>query len=123
MNDTVVEGNIGHLDNVIDTDGLESLKGTEVDKSKPQMEYCVSPEGHRVIVPASCRLLTVAFSFDRLFGEKGESLWQAQNKPKRGKTKHRRQLFISPKAMSCMNTSSFRSTSCRSPMERLARPH
>ena len=41
MNDNAINGNIGHLDNVIDTDGLESLKGTEVDKFKPQMEYCV----------------------------------------------------------------------------------
>ena len=84
MNDSEINGNIGHLDNVVGTDGLESLKGTEVDRSKPRMEY---PEGHGVIQTASCRLLTAAFSFDSLSGETRESLWQAQNKPKRRKNK------------------------------------
>ena len=73
MKDTAIDGNIGHVDNEIDVDGLESLEGTKVDKTKPQVGHFVFPEGPGAIVLASGRLLPVVRA--------GESQWNAQYKP------------------------------------------
>ena len=56
-------GNIGHFDNEIDMDGLESLEGTKVGNIKPQVGRSVFPDGPGVIVLASGRLPTRVRNF------------------------------------------------------------
>merc|ERR1712139_572412 len=56
MKNNAIVGNIGHFDNEIDMEGLESLEGIKVENIKPQVDRFVFPDGHGVIVLASSRL-------------------------------------------------------------------
>merc|ERR1712125_28514 len=56
MKNNAIVGNIGHFDNGIDMQGLESLEGIKVENIKPQVDRFVFPDGHGVIVLASARL-------------------------------------------------------------------
>merc|ERR1711935_1220230 len=59
MKNNAIVGNIGHFDNEIDMDGLESMKGIKVENIKPQVDRFVFPDGHGVIVLASGRLVNL----------------------------------------------------------------
>ena len=50
MKDNAIDGNIGHFDNEIDMDGRESLEGTKVDNTKPQVGHFIFPDGPGAIV-------------------------------------------------------------------------
>merc|ERR1711881_723638 len=56
MKNNAVVGNIGHFDNEIEMQELESLAGIRVENIKPQVDRFVFPDGHGVIVLASGRL-------------------------------------------------------------------
>merc|ERR1712010_427380 len=56
MKNNAIVGNIGHFDNEIDMQGLESMEGVKVENIKPQVDRFVFPDGHGVIILASGRL-------------------------------------------------------------------
>merc|ERR1719311_781706 len=56
MKNNAIVGNIGHFDNEIEMDKLESFPGIKVENIKPQVDRFVFPDGHGVIVLASGRL-------------------------------------------------------------------
>ena len=51
--------NIGHFDNEIAMEDLETCPGIKVENIKPQVDRFVFPDGHGVIVLASGRLVTL----------------------------------------------------------------
>merc|ERR1712167_58966 len=53
MKNNAIVGNIGHFDNEIDMDGLESLEGIKREIIKPQVDRWVFPDGHGIIVLAA----------------------------------------------------------------------
>merc|ERR1712118_359427 len=59
MKNNAIIGNIGHFDNEIEMDLLESFPGIKVENIKPQVDRFVFPDGHGVIVLASGRLLNL----------------------------------------------------------------
>jgi len=59
MKNNAIVGNIGHFDNEIDMEGLETFAGIKVENIKPQVDRFVFPDGHGVIVLASGRLLNL----------------------------------------------------------------
>merc|ERR1712014_9619 len=59
MKNNAIVGNIGHFDNEIQMDRLESFPGIKVEKIKPQVDRFVFPDGHGIIVLASGRLLNL----------------------------------------------------------------
>merc|ERR1711912_132629 len=59
MKNNAIVGNIGHIDNEIDMEGLEGFAGIKVENIKPQVDRFVFPDGHGVIVLASGRLLNL----------------------------------------------------------------
>merc|ERR1712216_718541 len=56
MKNNAIVGNIGHFDNEIEMDALESMAGIKVDNIKPQVDRFVFPDGHGIIMLASGRL-------------------------------------------------------------------
>merc|ERR1711990_971201 len=56
MKNNAVVGNIGHFDNEIEMQELESFAGIKVENIKPQVDRFVFPDGHGVIILASGRL-------------------------------------------------------------------
>merc|ERR1711937_743232 len=56
MKNNAIVGNIGHFDNEIEMDKLESFPGIKVDDIKPQVDRFVFPDGHGIIMLASGRL-------------------------------------------------------------------
>merc|ERR1712232_1495573 len=56
MKNNAIVGNIGHFDNEIDMEGLETLKGVKVKNIKPQVDRFEFPDGHGVIMLAAGRL-------------------------------------------------------------------
>ena len=56
MKNNAIVGNIGHFDNEIEMDKLESFPGIKVDNIKPQVDRFVFPDGHGIIMLASGRL-------------------------------------------------------------------
>merc|ERR1712164_80552 len=56
MKNNAIVGNIGHFDNEIEMQGLESFPGIKVENIKPQVDRFVFPDGHGVIILASGRL-------------------------------------------------------------------
>merc|ERR1712039_107149 len=59
MKNNAIVGNIGHFDNEIQMDRLESFPGIKVENIKPQVDRFVFPDGHGIIVLASGRLLNL----------------------------------------------------------------
>jgi len=59
LKNNAIVGNIGHFDNEIDMNGLETTAGIKVENIKPQVDRFVFPDGHGVIVLASGRLLNL----------------------------------------------------------------
>ena len=59
MKNNAIVGNIGHFDNEIQMKRLEHLPGHKVENIKPQVDRCVFPDGHGVIILASDRLLNL----------------------------------------------------------------
>merc|ERR1712151_894045 len=57
MKNNAIVGNIGHFDNEIEMEKLESFEGIKVENIKPQVDRFVFPDGHGVIVLAAGRLL------------------------------------------------------------------
>merc|ERR1711977_477648 len=56
MKNNAIVGNIGHFDNEIEMQELESFPGIKVENIKPQVDRFVFPDGHGIIVLASGRL-------------------------------------------------------------------
>merc|ERR1712070_295891 len=56
MKNNAIVGNIGHFDNEIEMDKLESFPGIKVDNIKPQVDRFVFPDGHGIIMLESGRL-------------------------------------------------------------------
>merc|ERR1711871_66109 len=56
MKNNAIVGNIGHFDNEIEMQELESFPGIKVENIKPQVVRFVFPDGHGVIILASGRL-------------------------------------------------------------------
>jgi adenosylhomocysteinase len=56
MKDKAVVCNIGHFDNEIDMEGLQTLAGASRENIKPQVDQWHLPEGHSVIVLSEGRL-------------------------------------------------------------------
>lgn len=59
MKNNAIVGNIGHFDNEIDMEGLETLPGIKRIEIKPQVDRYVFPDGHGVIILAQGRLLNL----------------------------------------------------------------
>merc|ERR1712164_174141 len=59
MKNNAIVGNIGHFDNEIEMDALESFAGIKVENIKPQVDRFLFPDGHGVIILASGRLLNL----------------------------------------------------------------
>merc|ERR1712061_620088 len=59
MKNNAIVGNIGHFDNEIQMQQLESFPGIKVENIKDQVDRFVFPDGHGVIVLASGRLLNL----------------------------------------------------------------
>merc|ERR1712119_217886 len=59
MKKNAIVGNIGHFDNEIEMQQLESFPGIKVENIKPQVDRFVFPDGHGVIILASGRLLNL----------------------------------------------------------------
>merc|ERR1712190_391482 len=59
MKNNAIVGNIGHFDNEIDMEGLESCPGVKVENIKPQVDRFVFDDGHGIIMLASGRLLNL----------------------------------------------------------------
>merc|ERR1712151_1387416 len=56
MKNNAIVGNIGHFDNEIEMEKLESFEGIKVENIKPQVDRFVFPDGHGIIILASGRL-------------------------------------------------------------------
>merc|ERR1712149_94778 len=56
MKNNAIVGNIGHFDNEIEMEQLESFEGIKVENIKPQVDRFEFPDGHGVIILASGRL-------------------------------------------------------------------
>merc|ERR1739841_288690 len=56
MKNNAIVGNIGHFDNEIEMQELESFPGIKVENIKPQVDRFQFPDGHGVIILASGRL-------------------------------------------------------------------
>merc|ERR1712220_41686 len=59
MKNNAIVGNIGHFDNEIEMDKLESFEGIKVENIKPQVDRFVFPDGHGIIILAAGRLLNL----------------------------------------------------------------
>merc|ERR1719514_8009 len=59
MKNNAIVGNIGHFDNEIDMEGLETFPGIKVSNIKPQVDRFEFPDGRGIIVLASGRLLNL----------------------------------------------------------------
>jgi len=59
MKNNAIIGNIGHFDNEIAMEDLETFPGIKVENIKPQVDRFVFPDGHGVIVLASGRLVNL----------------------------------------------------------------
>jgi len=59
MKNNAIVGNIGHFDNEIDMEGLETYPGIEKVEIKPQVHRFQFPDGHGIIVLAEGRLLNL----------------------------------------------------------------
>merc|ERR1712004_451875 len=59
MKNNAIVGNIGHFDNEIEMENLESCEGIKVENIKPQVDRFVFPDGHGIIILASGRLLNL----------------------------------------------------------------
>jgi adenosylhomocysteinase len=59
MKNNAIVGNIGHFDNEIEMEELESFPGIKCENIKPQVDRFVFPDGHGVIVLASGRLMNL----------------------------------------------------------------
>merc|ERR1712014_76978 len=54
-----IVGNIGHFDNEIEMEQLESFEGIKVENIKPQVDRFVFPDGRGIIILAAGRLLNL----------------------------------------------------------------
>lgn len=59
MKNNAIVGNIGHFDNEIDMEGLESYPGIKKVEIKPQVHRFEFPDGHGIIILAEGRLLNL----------------------------------------------------------------
>merc|ERR1711990_778643 len=59
MKNNAIVGNIGHFDNEIDMESLESMEGIKCENIKPQVDRWVFPDGHGVIMLAAGRLMNL----------------------------------------------------------------
>ena len=59
MKNNAIVGNIGHFDNEIDMEGLESYKGISRENIKPQVDRYTFPDGKSIIILAEGRLLNL----------------------------------------------------------------
>jgi len=59
MKNNAIVGNIGHFDNEIQMEQLESFPGIKVENIKPQVDRFEFPDGHGIIVLAAGRLLNL----------------------------------------------------------------
>merc|ERR1712226_840208 len=59
MKNNAIVGNIGHFDNEIEMEQLESCEGIKCENIKPQVDRFVFPDGHGIIILASGRLLNL----------------------------------------------------------------
>jgi len=59
MKDTAIVCNIGHFDVEIQVERLEKAKGVKKDEIKPQVDLYTFPDGHRIILLTSGRLVNL----------------------------------------------------------------
>jgi adenosylhomocysteinase len=59
MKNNAIVGNIGHFDNEVDLEGLETYPGMKIINIKDQVDRFVFPDGHGIILLASGRLLNL----------------------------------------------------------------
>jgi len=59
MKNNAIVANIGHFDNEIDMQGLESYPGIEITPIKDQVDRFVFPDGHGIIILARGRLMNL----------------------------------------------------------------
>ena len=59
MKDQAIVCNIGHFDNEIQVDNLNSLKGIEKVNIKPQVDKYIFPDGHAIFILAEGRLVNL----------------------------------------------------------------
>jgi adenosylhomocysteinase len=59
MKNNAIVGNIGHFDNEIDMDGVETYPGIKRQTIKPQVDRFEFPDGHGIIILAEGRLLNL----------------------------------------------------------------
>ena len=59
MKNNAIVGNIGHFDNEIDIEGVETYPGIKRENIKPQLDRWEFPDGHGVLILAEGRLLNL----------------------------------------------------------------
>jgi len=59
MKDQAIVCNIGHFDNEIQMDNLNSHKGIKIINIKPQVDKYVFPDGHEIFILAEGRLVNL----------------------------------------------------------------
>src|SRR5262249_53193526 len=59
MKDQAVVGNIGHFDNEVQVDALNSAKGVKRINIKPQVDKYTFPDGHEIFLLSEGRLLNL----------------------------------------------------------------
>jgi len=59
MKNNAIVCNIGHFDNEIDMEGLESFSGIKRNNIKPQCDRWVFPDGHGILILAEGRLVNL----------------------------------------------------------------
>ena len=104
MKNHAIVGNVGHFDNEIDMEGLESFPGVKQINIKPQVDKFVFPDGHSVIILASGRLLNLGCatghpSFVMSNSFTNQTLAQIELWVNRGNTKYGRNVYTLPKEL------------------------
>jgi adenosylhomocysteinase len=104
MKNNAIIGNIGHFDNEIDMNGIQTYKGITRINIKPQVDRWVFPNGKGVIVLAEGRLLNLGCatghpSFVMSCSFTNQVVAQLELWNNKGTKKYENQVYVLPKAL------------------------
>uniref|UniRef100_A0A0G4FZ27 Adenosylhomocysteinase n=1 Tax=Chromera velia CCMP2878 TaxID=1169474 RepID=A0A0G4FZ27_9ALVE len=104
MKNNAIVGNIGHFDNEIDMEGLETTSGIKRENIKPQVDRFVFPDGHGIIMLAEGRLLNLGCatghpSFVMSCSFTNQTLAQLDLWANRSSGKYKNDVYLLPKEL------------------------
>merc|ERR1712032_1377046 len=104
MKNNAIVGNIGHFDNEIEMEKLESFEGIKVENIKPQVDRFVFPGGNGVIILAAGRLLNLGCatghpSFVMSCSFTNQTVAQLELWENRGSGKYKTAVYTLPKVL------------------------